>query len=286
MLQYENNAASSTLQRKKANWFIAVILSLGATSTLLPFLIILMTALTKDAYRMSFPYNFIPDPWYWQNIIDVWEMIPFAKGLLNTLTVAVTVTVVTMLVSSLAAFSFAKLDFPFKEQLFMLLLSTMMVPYAVVLIPQFVGFSRLHWVDTLLPLIVPGCFGNIAIIFFLRQYFKSIPDELIQSSKIDGAGYPLIFWKVVLPLGAPALAAQGILTFMGIWNDFFAPVIYLNTPEKQTIQVLISNFSGVNVSNYSMIMAGSLQTMLPLIILFLLAQRFIIDSLMITGIKG
>lgn len=277
---------SSSSQKRITDWTIRVILSIGVMMTILPFVIMILTALTKDAYQISFPYKFIPDPWYFKNMTDVWRLVPFSRGLINSSIVSLTVTVVGMLVSALAAFSFAKLKFPGRDKLFIMLLATMMIPYAVVLIPQYIGYGKLKWVDTLLPIIVPGLFGNAAIIFFLRQYFQGIPDDLISAAKIDGASYPTIFRIVVLPLGLPAIAAQGILSFMGCWNDFFGPMIYLNTPEKQTLPVLLTNFQGLYISNFSLIMAGAFQAMLPLIIVFTFAQRYIIESIVITGIKA
>lgn len=277
---------SSSSQKRITDWTIRVILSIGVMMTILPFVIMILTALTKDAYQISFPYKFIPDPWYFKNMTDVWRLVPFARGILNSSIVSLTVTVVGMLVSALAAFSFAKLKFPGRDKLFIMLLATMMIPYAVVLIPQYIGYGKLKWVDTLLPIIVPGLFGNAAVIFFLRQYFQGIPDDLISAAKIDGASYPMIFRIVILPLGIPAIAAQGILSFMGCWNDFFGPMIYLNTPERQTLPVLLTNFQGLYNSNFSLIMAGAFQAMLPLIIVFAFAQRYIIESIVITGLKA
>lgn len=271
---------------KLGNFFAVVILLIGAIFTLMPLLIMVLTALTKDAYQMSFPYRVIPKPWYFGNLTEVWKLIPLARGFLNTIIVTGSVTIVGTLVSALAAFAFAKIEFPGREKMFLVFLATMMIPFAVLLIPQFVGFSKLNWVDTLLPIIVPGLFGNVAVIFFLRQFFRGIPDDLIHAAKIDGAGYFKIFFKVILPLGAPAIAAQGILSFMGCWNDFFGPMIYLNSPEKQTIQVLLTNFQGQYSSNYSLIMAAALMAMLPLILIFLFAQKYIIESIAISGIKG
>jgi len=277
---------SSSAKKRITDWTVRVILSLGVMMTILPFIIMILTALTKDAYQISFPYKFIPDPWYFRNLLDVWRLVPFFRGIINSSIVSVTVTVVGMLVSALAAFSFAKLKFPGRDKLFIMLLATMMIPYAVVLIPQYIGYGKLKWVDTLLPIIVPGLFGNAAVIFFLRQYFQGIPDDLISAAKIDGASYPMIFRIVILPLGIPAIAAQGILSFMGCWNDFFGPMIYLNTPERQTLPVLLTNFQGLYNSNFSLIMAGAFQAMLPLIIVFAFAQRYIIESIVITGLKA
>lgn len=277
---------SSSAKKRIIDWTVRVILSLGVMMTILPFIIMILTALTKDAYQISFPYKFIPDPWYFRNLLDVWRLVPFFRGIINSSIVSVTVTVVGMLVSALAAFSFAKLKFPGRDKLFIMLLATMMIPYAVVLIPQYIGYGKLKWVDTLLPIIVPGLFGNAAVIFFLRQYFQGIPDDLISAAKIDGASYPMIFRIVILPLGIPAIAAQGILSFMGCWNDFFGPMIYLNTPERQTLPVLLTNFQGLYNSNFSLIMAGAFQAMLPLIIVFAFAQRYIIESIVITGLKA
>ncbi len=163
-----------------------------------------------------------------------------------------------------------------------------MIPYPTVMIPQFVMFSRLHWVDTLLPLIVPLLFGNIIMIFFIRQYLETVPDSLIEAAKIDGASYFRIFTVLIMPLIRPAIAAQFILWFMGVWNDYLAPILYLNSPEKQTLQVVIANLNVQYATqrDYPLIMGASFVALLPILIVFIVFQRQIIASVALTGTKA
>lgn len=188
----------------------------------------------------------------------------------------------------MAAFSFAKLKMPFKNLLFLILLAAIMIPYPAVMIPQFMMFSKIGWVDTLLPLIIPGLFGNITMIFFLRQYLSSVPDSIIEAAKIDGASYLKIFFNLIFPLIRPAIAAQFILWFMGTWNDYLAPLIYLNSPEKQTLQVVIANLNAAYAiqTDYPLIMAASVVSLLPVLIVFIIFQKQIIESVAISGMKG
>jgi multiple sugar transport system permease protein len=156
------------------------------------------------------------------------------------------------------------------------------------MIPQFMIFSQIGWVDTLLPLIVPGLFGNIIMIFFLRQYLTSIPNSIIEAAKIDGCSYIKIFYKIIFPLVKPAVAAQLILWFMAIWNDYLGPILYLNSPEKQTLQLVIANFNSAYAiqSDYPLIMAASVVSLLPMLIVFIVFQKQIIESVAISGVKG
>jgi multiple sugar transport system permease protein len=263
-----------------------ILLLLGAGLMLFPLLLMVITSLTENAQTMSFPSVFFPKRVSMKNFTDIWSLVPLVRGLMNSFVVAAGVSVVGLLTSSLAAFAFSKLRFRFKGPLFMALLFTMMIPYAVVLIPQYIGYSRVGWVDTLLPIIVPGLFGNVAVIFFLRQYFAGIPDDLFDAAKIDGAGYLRMFAMIVFPMGTPAIAAQGILSFIGAWNDFFGPMIYLNTLERQTVQVMLTNFQGLYYTNWGYMMAVSLIAIAPLIVVFLLAQRHIISTIAFTGLMA
>ncbi|GJM78268.1 hypothetical protein HMSSN139_07640 [Paenibacillus sp. HMSSN-139] len=205
---------------------------------------------------------------------------PILHGFLNSATIVVFVLTIGLFVSTMAAYAFAKVDFPFKETIFMCLLGTMMIPYSVMMIPQFIGFSELDWVDTLLPLIVPGLFGNIVVVFFLRQFMQgSIPTELIEAAKLDGSGFIRTFMQIALPIAKPAIAAQAALGFMGIWNDFLGPLIYLHTPEKQTIQVMIASLQSMYISNsdYPLIMSASVIAMVPVILVFFFCQKYFVD---------
>ncbi|ADU94281.1 MULTISPECIES: carbohydrate ABC transporter permease [Anoxybacillaceae] len=270
------------------NLVLFFLLSVGAVFMIAPLLWMVSTSLKDKQDVFSLPPKWIPETIHFEKYIEIWEKGPLLSGMINSLIVAVTVTVVGTFTSSLAAFAFAKLRFPGRNKIFLLLLTSMMIPYPVVMIPQFIMFSSLEWTDTLLPLIVPGLFGNIMMIFFLRQYLSSIPDSIIEAAKIDGCSYFQIYYKIVLPLIRPAVAAQLILWFMGIWNDYLAPIIYLNSPEKQTLQLVIASFNAnfAIQSDYPLIMAASVVALLPMIIVFVIFQKQIIESIAISGIKG
>lgn len=252
-----------------------LILTTGAIIMLLPLLWMLSTALKEKEAAFLLPPRWIPNPIKWTNFIDVFKKGPIFSGFKNSLIVAITVISVGTFTSSLAAFSFAKLKFPGRDKIFLMLLGTIMIPYPVVMIPQFVMFSKIHWTDTLLPLIVPGMFGNVMMIFFLKQNMTSISDSLIDAAKIDGCGYFKMYYKIILPLVKHAVATQIILWFVGIWNDYLAPLIYLNSPEKMTIQVVIASFNSFYAiqNDYPLIMAASLISMLPIIMVFMIFKN-------------
>lgn len=276
-------------ERTIMNVLIYALLIAGSFVMLGPLAWTVSTSLKLQQHVFDIPPKWIPDPLTWANYIDVWTKAPLLHGFMNSGIIVVTVLSVGLFVSAMAAYAFSKFEFPFKNAIFMSLLGTMMIPYSVVMIPQYIGFSELGWVDTLLPLIVPGLFGNIVTIFFFRQFMQgSIPSDLIDAAKIDGAGYFRTFVTVALPITKPAIAAQAALGFMGIWNDFLGPLIYLHTPEKQTIQVLIASMQSnyISTSNYPSMMAASLIALLPVLIVFFFAQRYFIESMAISGIKG
>ncbi len=276
-------------RQKIADVWAFLILLAGAVFMIAPFVWTLSTSLKNQRMIFDMPPKWIPDPISFDNYRDVWEQSPLLHGFMNSLIIVVVVLTIGMLVSAMSAYAFGKFEFPLKGVLFLGLLGTMMIPYSVVMIPQYIGFSELDWVDTLLPLIVPGLFGNIVVIFFLRQYLQgALPNDLLEAAKIDGCGFPRIFWSIALPTMKPALAAQAALGFMGIWNDFLGPLIYLHTPEKQTIQVLIASMQALYIgqSNYPMIMAAAVIAMIPVILVFFFCQRYFIESMAISGIKG
>lgn len=253
-----------------------------------PLLWMVSTSLKSKEDVFALPPVWIPTDISFSKYTEIWSMGPLLSGISNSLIVALSVTIVGTFTSSLAAFAFAKLNFRGKNKIFLLLFASVMIPYPVLMIPQFMMFSSIGWVDTLLPLIVPGLFGNIFMIFFLRQFLNSIPNSIIEAAKIDGCSYFQIFYKIIFPLIKPAVAAQLILWFMAIWNDYLGPILYLNSPEKQTLQLVIANFNASYAiqSDYPLIMAASVVALLPMLIVFMIFQKQIIESIAISGVKG
>lgn len=278
------------MKRKTKAWnaFFTVILAVISVFMLLPLVWMVSTALKENSQVFILPPQWLPKPIKWSNFVEIFRIAPIGIGIRNSLIIAVCVIPIGMFFTSLAAFAFAKLRFRGKNVLFLVLLSTCMIPASVVMIPQFVMFSEIGWVDTLLPLIVPGTMGNIGAMFFLVQFMKGIPTALIESAKIDGAGFFMIYRKIIFPLVRPALATQVIFWFMVIWNDLLGPVLYLNSPEKLTLTAVIASLNSMysSQSNYPLIMAGSVISIVPLLIIYVIFQRQIIDSLVISGIKG
>lgn len=276
-------------QKRLTNLWVAIILCVGSIIMLAPFVWTISTSLKDQRNVFEIPPKWIPDPATFKNYITAWNDSPLLSGFMNSMIIVVFVLVIGLFVSTMAAYAFAKIEFPFKDAIFLSLLGTMMIPFSVVMIPQFIGFSHINWTDTLLPLIVPGLFGNIVVIFFLRQYLAGgLPNELVEAAKLDGSSFFRTFWTIALPVAKPAIAAQAALSFMGIWNDFMGPLIYLSSPQKQTIQVLIASMQSqyMGSSNYPVILAASIISMIPVILVFFFCQRYFIESMAISGLKG
>ncbi|ADL51000.1 carbohydrate ABC transporter permease [Clostridium cellulovorans] len=275
-------------KNKIINIILFLILCLGGIVMIAPLIWMISTSIKSKMEVFSIPPVWIPEKANWGKYLEIWEKGPLLSGIINSLMVAIPVTVVGTITSSMAAFAFAKLKFPHKKGLFLMLLASMMIPYPVVMIPQFVLFSKIGWVDTLLPLIVPGLFGNVTMIFFIRQYLSGVPDEIIEAAKIDGCSYFKMYYGIIFPLIKPAIVAQLILWFMGIWNDYLAPTIYLNTPEKKTLQTVIASFNSTYAiqTDYPLIMAASVVAMIPMLVVFMVFQRQIVESVAISGVKG
>jgi len=192
-----------------------------------------------------------------------------------------------LLSSSFCAYGFARIRFPGREFWFGLVLATMMVPYVVMLVPQFVIFSRLKWIDTFLPLTVPYFFGGGAFnIFLLRQFFRSIPEDLADAARIDGCSEYAIYARIMMPLAKPALTTVAIFTFLGTWNDFMGPLLYINSPERFTLAIGLASFRSVMLNRWDLLMAASTAVTVPVIIVFFLAQRYFVQGVVLTGLKG
>lgn len=248
----------------------------------------LSTSVKEKSDVFALPPVWIPEVFDFSKYKEIWEAGPLLSGIKNSLIISLSVTIVGSFTSSLAAFAFAKLRLKNKNMIFLLLLSAMMIPYPSLMIPQFSMFASIGWVDTLLPLIIPPIFGNIVMVFFLRQYLINVPNAVIEAAKIDGTSFFGIFIRIIVPLIKPAIAAQFILWFMAVWNDYLAPIIYLNSPDKLTIQLVIANFNATYAiqTDYPLIMAASIIALLPMLVIFLVFQKQIIESIAISGVKG
>ncbi|HMS57170.1 MAG TPA: carbohydrate ABC transporter permease [Fimbriimonadaceae bacterium] len=213
--------------------------------------------------------------------------VDFMQLLQNTILIATFSTLGAVVSSAMVAYAFARLKFIGRDKLFIILLSTMMLPGVVTMIPTYVIFKHLHWVNTFLPLTVPAFLGGGAFnIFLMRQFLKSIPMDLDEAAKLDGASHWLIFWRILMPLSGPALATVGVFTFIGAWRDFLGPLLYLNDVEKQTLELGLNTYTSMQTTApWHLIMAGSVLVMLPLIVIFIFGQRYFVKGITMTGIK-
>jgi len=265
---------------------------------LAPLVWMVSASFKPEGFVWQYPPALIAERIQWWNYTDAWAAFPFWRGLRNTMTITVGVMVGRLLSASLTAFAFARLRFPGRRVLFMLVLSTMMIPYHVTLIPQFIMFRNLGWLNSFKPLVVPEYFGGAAFyVFLLRQFFMTIPHEYDDAARIDGCGTFGIFWKIMLPMSAPALGTVAIFTFMNNWNDFLAPFIYLNNQEKYTLAIAIrmwQRYAGglpgsgslYKQPDWCQIMAICTVLTIPPALVFFFAQRYFIQGVVISGIKG
>jgi multiple sugar transport system permease protein len=265
---------------------VYALLVLGGLLYTAPFLWMISTSLKEPGAAVEFPPRWIPDPLEWGNYWRAWTVLPFADFTRNSVIYAFASLVGQLLSCSLAAFGFARIAFRGRGFWFAILLATMMLPSQVTLIPQFILFNAFGWLDTLLPLIVPTFFGHAFYIFLLRQFFLTLPTELDDAARIDGAHLFDVYWRIILPLAKPALATVAIFSFVYHWNDFFGPLIYLTTPEKMTIAVGLQLFRGQWGTDFSLLMAASTAAVLPIIVLFFFAQKTFIQGIALTGMKG
>jgi len=257
-----------------------------AVAFLLPFAWLLSTSLKSDPEIFVFPPIWIPRPALWRNYVEALRYIHFLTYLRNTTYVCTLVVVGTILSSSLVAYSFSRLRFPGRDLLFLVALATMMVPFQVTLIPLVILFERMGWIGSFRPLWVPAFLGSAFFIFLLRQFFLTIPQELSDAARIDGAGELDIYWRVILPLAKPALATVVLFAFMGSWNDFLGPLIFLSDESSYTLALGLQQFQSQHESQWAYLMAASAVISLPIILLFFFTQRTFIRGIALTGLKG
>ncbi|MBK4750471.1 sugar ABC transporter permease [Enterococcus faecium] len=250
---------------------------------IIPLLWMVFTSLKPMEEIVRYPPTFFPEKIVWENYLDTIAAFPFWRYARNTLFITVLVVIGNVLSNSFIAYGFAKLDFPGKKLMFALVLSTMMIPGFVTMIPQYVLFSKIGWVGTYLPLIVPSFFGNAFNIFLMRQFYLSINNELIEAAEIDGANHLYIWSHLMLPLTKPALITIAINSFNAAWNDFLGPLLYIQDQEKYTLQIGLQVFQNQATTQWNYLMAGATLVLIPTILLFFFAQRYFIEGMDLTG---
>ena len=252
----------------------------------IPFFWMLTTSLKTSFQAMQIPPEWIPDPFVWDRYARAFQIMPFGHMVANSVVYTGAAVVGQVPVNAVAAFAFARIRFRGRRALFVLVLSTMMLPTQVTLIPQFIIFKNLGLLDTLLPLIVRTYFGTAFHIFLLGQLFMTLPIELDEAAMIDGATPFDVLWRVILPLARPAFATVAIFSFVYYWNDFFGPLIYLTSPEQMTIAVGLQLFRGSYVTDFPLLMAASTAALLPVVLLFFFTPETFIQGIALTGLKG
>jgi multiple sugar transport system permease protein len=276
---------------------IYVLLIVGAVMMLLPLAWMISSSLKLEQRVFQFPPRLIPDPIRWMNYVDALTYKPFGVYLRNTVFIVLMNELAIVLASSFCAYGFARMRFPGRDFWFGLVLATLMVPQVVMMVPLFVIFSRLKWIDSFLPLTVPFFFGGGAFnIFLMRQFFRTIPEELADAARIDGCSEFMIYARIMLPLAKPALTTVAIFTFLATWNDFTGPLLYINSPERFTLAVGLANFrvsfgGGMGGttggrSRWDLLMAFATTMTAPVLVVFFLAQRYFVQGVVLTGLKG
>jgi len=266
---------------------IYVLLVAGAVFFLVPFLWMVSTSLKDPKEVFAFPPQWIPNPIRWQNYVEGWTKLPFSLFLRNTCFITSHNIIASTASSALVAFTFARLRARARDALFLLVLATMMIPYEVTMIPTFILFSKLGWVNTFVPLMLPAWFGSPYYIFLLRQFIMTIPYDLDDAARIDGCSTWRIFWQIILPLSKPALATVAIFSFVGNWNDFLGPLIYLNDMKLYTLAIGLNLMRGTQYGSViHLLMAVSVLSVLPILVVFFSAQKYFIQGITLTGIKG
>lgn len=269
---------------------IYLLLIVGVVVTITPLLWTVSTSLKTVQQLNAWPPEWIPNPFAWSNYSESLTMLPFERYFLNTMVLVVAAEIGALITCSFVAYGFARLEFPGREFLFLLLISTMLMPYIVRLVPLFVFYGEIGWLGTYLPLAVPDLLGrNAFYVFLLRQFFRSIPNDLSDAARIDGANDFRIWWSIVMPLSKPVLATVGIFAFQSTWDDFLGPLIYMGqNPDMRTLAVGLYQFrnapGGENLMPY--LMAVSTVMIIPVLLIFAFGQRYLIRGVTMSGLKG
>ena len=265
---------------------VYIILILIALVMIVPFLWMLSASIKSDreVFQMN-PFVWIPENPKWSNYRDIWTKIPFAKFVSNTVFLTIVVTFLQLLTSSFAAYSFAKLNFRHKKGLFLAYIATIAMPWQVYMVPQFIMMRKMGLNDKLTAIICLQAFSAFGV-FMMKQFYEGIPDDLCEAARIDGMCEYKIYASIMLPLSKPALSTLTIFTFVATWNDYLGPLIYLKSQDKKTIQLGLKMFISQYSSDYGLIMAGSVLSLIPVLIVFLILQKYFVEGVASTGLKG
>ncbi|MCR5103166.1 MAG: carbohydrate ABC transporter permease [Eubacterium sp.] len=265
---------------------IYIILLIVTAVMILPFLWMLSASIKSDreVFMMN-PFVWIPKQPRWSNYIDIWTKIPMLKFVTNTVILTVVVTFLQLLTSSFAAYSFAKMEFKYKKTLFFAYIATIALPWQVYMVPQFIMMRKMGLNDKLLAMVCLQAFSAFGV-FLMKQFYEGIPTDFCEAARIDGMSEYNVYLKIMLPLSKPALSTLIIITFVNTWNDYLGPLIYLKTEEKKTIQLGLKMFIGQYSSEYGLIMAGSMISLIPVIIMFVFMQKYFVAGVTTAGLKG
>jgi multiple sugar transport system permease protein len=269
------------------SWY--VLLLLLSIPFVFPFWWMITSSLKTAAEVFAFPPTLLPPSWQWSNFVDVFTFQPFARQYFNSLYIAVAVTVLTILLSAMAGYAFARIRFPARNVIFLLLLSALMMPSEVTIIPNFFLFSFLGWLDSHVPLILLPVFGANGVVgtFLMRQFFVQLPSALEDAAMIDGLGRHGIFWRIALPLARPMMAALAILSFLYSWNLFLEPLVFINTQELFTLPLALSSFTdNYGLPIWHLQLAATTLAVVPVLVIYVLAQRHVVQSFTMSGVKG
>ncbi|MEW2144466.1 carbohydrate ABC transporter permease [Micromonospora vinacea] len=260
-------------------------LVLAAAGLLLPFYWMVVASLKTNSDVFTIPITWLPDPVVWRNYLDIWQRSDMTTWLGNTLLLSMVVTLLQVVTGSFAAYGFARVRFPGRNALFLAYVGTIAVPWQSYMIPQFILMSKLQLSNTLWSIVAIQAFGAFGV-FLMKQFYETIPEELSESARVDGLSEFGIYRRIMLPLSRPALASLALLTFVTTWNDYLGPLIYLRSPELRTIQLGLNTFVSQYNAEYALIMTGSVLSVLPVAVIFLLGQRYFIEGIATTGLKG
>lgn len=274
-------------KKKISKSIIYIILFFISFVCLVPFYWMIRSSLMDMSQIFTMPPIWIPNPIKFSNYKEALTMLPFGRYFLNTLFVVVFTVLGTVITSSLCAYSFSRIEWKGRDTVFGILLTAMMIPFAVTLIPTFIGWQKLGVVNSYAPLIVPAWFGGgVFNVFLLRQFFRTIPKELDEAARIDGAGHFTIYSKIIIPLSKPSLIVVSLFSFMGSWNDFLGPLVYLNDGDKFTLSLGLMQFQGMYSAQWQYMMAAATVVLVPIVIIFFIGQKYFIEGISMSGMKG